>query len=389
MEKLGDLMAAMGDRLSAVKQQQEKQQEAGGTPDLWTQWGEILNQDLLDMESDLDGMGRMLDPQFALKVVAKASRAWAVVGLILKRVKRYNLWSGMGYKSFADFCQQVLGRSVAYCNNTIRGAEVCLELARAGYNLIPTCQSQAIAMRKQVNAETGRPGLCPEVLRQRWQQILDSARAQCKQITTGFIESILDPDKPIKSDRRVQFDPKTWDLVERGAAAVVMDPKQWLERLIRQQDEANAIETPSPQAEEEWQQDLEELVEEAPQIQQVHHSDGSVAELPTLFDVNRYNAPAPPAQIVEDGPQDFWEPSPVEQNFEQLTIYDALDDVRSPGLAQNTQGDTRQPSPGRMENNEGGTGRQKAKRKRPRRTIGEILGWSGTGAYRPAPGGAT
>ena len=236
---------------------------------------------------------------------------------------------------------------------------------------------------------------CPELLREKWQEILSAAETTRSQITAGFIQATLNPDKPIKSDRRVQFDPKTWDLVERGAAAAGMDPEQWLKRLIRQQDEeANAIEPASPEAEQEWQQDLEELVEEeAPQIQQVHHSDGSVAELPTLFDLDRYNAPAPAAQIVEDGPQDFWEPSPVEQNPEQLTIYDALDDLRSPlGRMENNEGDTRQSPPGRMENNEGDTrqsppGRMemgKAKRKRSRRTIGEILGWSGTGAYRPA-----
>lgn len=273
---------------------EEKEYEAAGaTPGIWATWGCILNPELCDIEADLERMDHHLDPWFAMKLIAKGSRAWAIVGLVLKRVFHYRLWEKMGHDSLKDFCREVLGRSVGYCKQTIRAAEVALELAAANFDLIPSCQSQAIALAKYLGDPRNGEEYCPELLREKWQEILSAAETTRSQITAGFIQQTLNPDKPIKSDRRVQFDPKTWDLVEQGAAAAGMDPEQWLKRLIRQQnEEANAIETPSPQAEEEWQQDLEELVEEeAPQVQQVHHSDGSVAQLPTLFDVDRYNSP--------------------------------------------------------------------------------------------------
>ena len=313
-------MRQRAERSRRRQQQQEEERNSyeaiGATPWIWSKWGSILNSDICNIDADLERMDHTLDHWFALKLIAKGSRAWAIVGLVLKRVFRYRLWEKMGHSSLKNFCKQVLGRSIGYCKQTIRAAEVALELAAGGFALIPSCQSQAIALARYLGDSRNGLSYCPELLREKWQEILSAAETVGSQITTGFIQETLNPDKKRKSDRRVQFDPSTWDLVEEQAAAAGLQPKEWLDRLIRQQEEGNATRDPSPEKVERWQQDMEELIEEeAPPIteqsppqrtQVVVDSRGEAFNLPTLFDMEKYTdaAPAVPAQLIEDG--DFW-----------------------------------------------------------------------------------
>ncbi|MDF0552825.1 hypothetical protein [Kamptonema sp. UHCC 0994] len=70
------------------------------------------------------------------------------IGYFLDRMRYHKLYKTQGFKSFKDYCLKALRKSANYCTKIISAAQVCIELAAAGFEQIPNCVAQALPLVK-------------------------------------------------------------------------------------------------------------------------------------------------------------------------------------------------------------------------------------------------
>jgi hypothetical protein len=176
---------------------------------------EIANyEQLLEYDHDSD------DFDFDIREIERQAMGYVFIGLRLKRIFRTKRYL-QRFSSVTEFCQAVLGRTIAYAKRLIKAAEVTLNLVRAGFAQLPLCEAQARPLTKleawpnALNSEESP--LC-----QKWEEIIEAANNQ--PITAEFIRGIVGGDsgekkKPIRV-KRATFD-KLLELANsRGFATV-------------------------------------------------------------------------------------------------------------------------------------------------------------------------
>lgn len=152
------------------------------------------------------------DLEFDIREIQRQSYSYVFIGLRLKRLfltKRYL----QKFATVKDFCQQVLGRTLAYAKRLIKAAEVAVELARAGFTQLPLCEAQARPLTK---LEVWSNALNPEEspLCQKWQEIIASANAQ--PITAELVKAAVEGSKTGK--KRITISDETYSNLEKIAA---------------------------------------------------------------------------------------------------------------------------------------------------------------------------
>jgi hypothetical protein len=88
-------------------------------------------------------------------------------GIMLDAVRRYRLYK-RSYRDFAEYCKLALGRSPFYCKRIIQAAQICLELIKAKFKILPTSVAQALPLVKF--AKVDEYGDCQ--LPDKWQTVL-------------------------------------------------------------------------------------------------------------------------------------------------------------------------------------------------------------------------
>ena len=107
-------------------------------------------------------------------------------GLLLAKLKFLKLYKNFGDGTFASFCREQLKITRWQVNDNIKAARVCMELIYAGFEILPTNTSQAIALASLVGDE----------LVHAWRSVIESIEPD--KITHRSIRSLLFP--PTESD---------------------------------------------------------------------------------------------------------------------------------------------------------------------------------------------
>ena len=107
-------------------------------------------------------------------------------GLLLAKLKFMKLYKNFGDGTFASFCREQLKITRWQVNDNIKAARVTMELIYAGFEILPTNISQAIALASLVGDE----------LVHAWRSIIESIEPD--KITHKSIKSFLFP--PTESD---------------------------------------------------------------------------------------------------------------------------------------------------------------------------------------------
>ena len=102
-------------------------------------------------------------------------------GLLLAKIKFLKLYQNFGDRTFATFCKEQLKITRWQVNDTIKAARVTMELIYAGFEILPTNISQAIALAS----------LAKEELIKSWQKVIDNIKPDL--ITHKSIRSLLFP----------------------------------------------------------------------------------------------------------------------------------------------------------------------------------------------------
>ena len=102
-------------------------------------------------------------------------------GLLLAKLKFLKLYKNFGNGTFASFCREQLKITRWQVNDNIKAARVCMELIYAGFEILPTNISQAIALASLVGDE----------LVNAWRSVIESIEPD--RITHKSIKSFLFP----------------------------------------------------------------------------------------------------------------------------------------------------------------------------------------------------
>jgi hypothetical protein len=145
-------------------------------------------------------------------------------GIMLDAVRRYRLYK-RSYRDFAEYCKLALGRSPFYCKRIIQAAQICLELIKAKFKILPTSVAQALPLVKF--AKVDEYGDSP--LHDKWQTVIDEYRPES--ITAVKIADTLD-ENPEGRAKQVRIGGKAYQLLQKKAAEAGMLVSEYLERLI-------------------------------------------------------------------------------------------------------------------------------------------------------------
>ena len=137
-----------------------------------------LNQYAIDLESQIEGDFNLeyLSFEFAYNQLAFVRN-----GLLLAKIKFLKLYKNYGDGTFASFCKYQLRKQRWQINDTIKAARVVLELMYAGFDILPTNISQAVALAK----------LATEELIEKWQTIINTLPPD--KITAHSIRNSINP----------------------------------------------------------------------------------------------------------------------------------------------------------------------------------------------------
>jgi hypothetical protein len=145
-------------------------------------------------------------------------------GIMLEAVCRYRLYKRQ-YRNFAEYCKLALGRSPSYCKRIIQAAQICLDLIKSKFKILPTSVAQALPLLKF--AKVDEYGESP--LQDKWQAVLDEHRPEL--ITAIKIQETLD-ENPEGRAKQVRIGGKAYQLLQKRALAAGMAISKYLEMLI-------------------------------------------------------------------------------------------------------------------------------------------------------------
>lgn len=160
-----------------------------------------LIEDIEYFLQDIRGEGCHLDFSWASLELQKNQMGYVYCGVLLEQIFKYKLWNcDRLFSSPKEFCEKLMGRSLAYAKRLIKAAKVCLELIRAGFDRLPLCESQCRPLTK-LFLEGGDN--CELV--EKWQQILDSCPGP---ITADAVTAVMGESGKLK---RIKVKQATFD----------------------------------------------------------------------------------------------------------------------------------------------------------------------------------
>lgn len=181
-------------------------------------------QPLLDFESEISGEVPHNDISLLTQRIKRSFLDYVRQGIMLDAVRRYRLYKRQ-YQDFADYCKLALGRSHFYCKKIIQAAQICLELIKSKFKILPTSVAQALPLLKFAKVDAGGN----RELEDKWQTVLDGFSPQL--ITAAKIQETLD-ENPEDRAKQVRIGGKAYQLLQQKATAAGMAVSEYLEHLI-------------------------------------------------------------------------------------------------------------------------------------------------------------
>jgi hypothetical protein len=145
-------------------------------------------------------------------------------GIMLDAVRRCRLYK-RSYRDFAEYCKLALGRSPFYCKRIIQAAQICLQLIKAKFKILPTSVAQALPLVKF--AKVDEYGDCQ--LSDKWQTVLGNFPPEG--ITAAKIAETLD-ENPEDRSKQIRIGGKAYQMLQKKAAAAGLAISKYLEMLI-------------------------------------------------------------------------------------------------------------------------------------------------------------
>ena len=181
-------------------------------------------QPLLDFENEVLSEVPHNDISVLTQRIKRSFLDYVRQGIMLDAVRRYRLYK-RSYRDFADYCKNALGRSPYYCTKIIQAAQVCLQLIKSKFRILPTSVAQALPLLKFAKVdEYGE-----SQLQDKWQTVIDEHRPES--ITATKIQEALD-ENPEGRAKQVRIGGKAYQLLQQKAAAAGMAISKYLEMLI-------------------------------------------------------------------------------------------------------------------------------------------------------------
>jgi len=156
-------------------------------------------------------------------------------GIMLDAVRRYRLYKRQ-YRDFAEYCKLALGRSPSYCKRIIQAAEICLQLIKAKFKILPTSVSQALPLVKFAKVDE----YGDSQLEDKWQTVLGNFPPE--NITAAKIAETVDENPELRL-QEVRIKKDTYALLAKKAAAAGLSFSELLDRIA---DEYNPQDTEEP-----------------------------------------------------------------------------------------------------------------------------------------------
>lgn len=214
---------------------------------------------LLEYESEIAAEEKYLDYDWAHNEIVQHSMNWVRVGLVAHRMQYLKLWKGK-FQSFADYCDRALGKDVWKIKDLIKAAEIVITLARAGFKILPSCQSQAMKLHqccKKLEEDFAQGWI------DAWLKVTETLAP--KFITANSICEILGfamtkTRITLPNDLRNRL---AEEATERGLSIGDMLAQDYgIEEKTEEDNIESESESVPPEAIEAWSRDLEELVKE-------------------------------------------------------------------------------------------------------------------------------
>jgi hypothetical protein len=204
--------------------------------------------------------------------IKKDGLAFVRQGIALARICRYNLFRFKKFKSFRDYCQLSIQKSVSYCTRLIDAASLVLRLINLGFTRLPQNESQCRPLVKIADD-------CD--LEEKWQLILDTSDTPSHKgiVTAQLVADVMGVDTHVK--KSVRLSNGTYEKLKRLSAKSGKSLDQLIDEAIdeyieRKEEPATpepdvtdasveiaAVDpVPATQKFANWQADLAALVEE-------------------------------------------------------------------------------------------------------------------------------
>ena len=205
---------------------------------------------ILVYAEELEFEGKNITFTWATHELTNHLMNWVRVGLVAAKVRLYRLYKG-AYRNFQEFCERKLGLTFWRINRIIKAAAVTIELAKAGFTILPKCEAQASCLVKYSGEE----------LIAKWQQVIKAMPEH--RITANAIDEELDHPRKQKKGK-ISVSPETEMKLRRRALDECKSVDELIEELLDEgsidDDEADDVEEIDPEAIQRWESDLEELV---------------------------------------------------------------------------------------------------------------------------------
>ncbi|MEG4633191.1 hypothetical protein QUB56_27020 [Microcoleus sp. AR_TQ3_B6] len=182
-------------------------------------------QPLLDFENEVLSEVPHNDISLLTQRIKRSFLDYVRQGIMLEAVCRYRLYKRQ-YRDFAEYCKQALGRSPYYCKRIIQAAQICLQLIKAKFRILPTSVAQALPLLKFAKVDEYGEGQ----LEDKWQTVIDENPPES--ITAIKIAETLDED-PEGRAKQVRIGGKAYQLLQKKALEAGMTVSKYLERLIK------------------------------------------------------------------------------------------------------------------------------------------------------------
>ena len=192
-------------------------------------------QPLLDFENEVLQEAPHNDVALLTQRIKRSFLDYVRQGIMLDAVRRYRLYK-RSYRDFADYCKNALGRSPFYCKRIIQAAQICLQLIKSKFKILPTSVAQALPLLKFAKVdEYGE-----SQLEDKWQTVIDEHRPEA--ITAIKIQETLD-ENPEGRLHQVRIKKDTYALLVKKAAAAGLSFSELLDRIA---DEYNPQDIEEP-----------------------------------------------------------------------------------------------------------------------------------------------
>lgn len=180
------------------------------------------------------------DLQTVITEIKSQVLSFVRTGLLAYKIKFFKLYRKV-HKNFRTFCEETLGISHWQVNRKIEAARVVIELAQAGFSILPTCEAQARPLTKLYGTE-----LC-----NKWKIVVDSLKPHT--ITNNKINEVLGVETKTAS---LRLPKKLYEQIRKKAIEMELSVEQLLSIMFEEDDKISPVEEEDLAK---WKEDLEIL----------------------------------------------------------------------------------------------------------------------------------